>query len=288
MNSTLDNSFVERLRQILNNRYGKNLHIRQLLDTANVGSEEFSIRGADLHIPIRVNGFLLGTAVVPTALDLNAEKKQSVAQLVRMALEPAMYKWYLDQKEANLIEISKAEVSFDNIRIFGESPLPPIDEILAENLDELNKSPDGQLVSHIIHLDGKSVTTNKKVALQLHELTGRWAFVPFADVKAQLHSAQDLARLGAMTIYVEAVEDLNSAEQGLLTDYISEEHFGDVPLIVTSSSTEIDDLYKKKLSSTLLDEMSINCFEVDRAPLTADSLKEVLQLFFLKDGPYDA
>ncbi len=288
MNSTLDSSFVDRLRQILNSRYGKNLQIRQLLDTAQVGSDEFSIQGTDLHIPIRVNGFLLGTAVVPAALDLNAEKKQSVAQLIRMALEPAMYKWYLDQKEANLVEISKADVSFDNIRIFGESPLPPIDEILAENLDELNKGLDNQLVSHLIHLEGRSVTTNKKVALHLHELTGRWAFVPFADVKAQLQSTQDLAKLGAMTIYVEEAESLSLAEQDLLTNYISSEHFGETPLIVTSSSLEIDALYKRKICSTLLDNMSINCFEVDRAPLTIESLKEVLRLFFLKDGPYDA
>ena len=288
MNSTLDNSFVDRLRQLLNNRYGKQLHIRQLMDISDLESEDYAFRGSDLHIPIRVNGAVLGTAVVPSALDLNSEKKQSVAQLIRMALEPAMYKWYLDQKAANLEEISKAEVSFDNVRLFGETPLPSIDEILAENLDELNESLDGQLVSHLIHLEGRSATTNKKVALQLHELTGRWAFVPFADIKAQLHSSQDIAKLGAMTIFIESVEDLNAAEQELLSDYISEEHYGEEPLIVTSSSVGVDELYKKKLSTLLLDEMAVNCFEVDRAPLTTEGLKEVLELFFLKDSPIDA
>lgn len=283
--STLDSSFVDRLKQILASRYGKGLYIRQLLDISELtpGDDTFT-RGKDLHIPISVKGNFLGTAVVPSADDLSSEKRGGIAQLVRMVLEPAMYKWYLDQKEANLEELNKAQPDLQNIRLFGET-LPSLDELLDGGQDLPHHGPDNELVSHLIHLDGRSEINNKKVALQLHELSGRWAFVPFADIKGQLHSSMDIARLGGMTIFIEHAESLNEAEQELLMEYISEEHLPDEPLIITSSQKNLDELSEASLNSQFVDEMSVNCFEVDRAPLTSQGLKEVLELFFLKDSP---
>lgn len=289
MLTTLDSSFVERLKQILANRYGKGLQIRQLMDLSDISdAEEMFTRGRGLHIPIRVNGNFLGTAVVPSADDLNSEKRSGVAQLVKMVLEPAMYKWYLDQKEANLEELNKIQPNLDNVRLFGES-LPSIEDILNDESPDLNESPANELVSHLIHFEGRSENNNKKIALQLHELTGRWAFVPFNDIKGQLHSSMDIARMGGMTIFVENVENLNASEQELLMEYISEDHLADEPLIVTSSLKNLDELNAvSTLDSKFVDELSVNCFEVDRAPLTAQGLKEVLELFFLKDSPTNA
>lgn len=198
-----------------------------------------------------------------------------------------MYKWYLDQKEANLEELSKAQPNLENIHLFGEE-LPSLDDILEEDKDLPNQSPASELVSHLIHLDGRSENSNKKVALQLHELSGRWAFVPFADIKGQLHSSMDIARLGGMTIFIENAESLNEAEQELLMEYISEEHLPDEPLIITSSQKSLDELSASSLDPKFVDEISVNCFEVDRAPLTSQGLKEVLELFFLKDSPTNA
>lgn len=289
MQTTLDSTFINRLRQMIADRYGKGLQIRQLMDLTEVDLEDDCFtRGQDLHIPIKVNGAVLGTAIVPSADDLNEKGRQGITQLVRMALEPALYKWYLEQKEANLQEISKAHLELDNVRLFGEERLPNIDDILTENPEVLNEGPAQELVSHLIHLQGRSELTNKKIALQLHEMTGRWAFVPFADIKNQLHSAQDIARMGAMTIFVDKVENLNQPEQELLTDYISEERFSDEPIIVTSSSFSIEDLSQSSFSDKLHDEMSVNCFEVDKAPLSPEGLKEVLELFFMKDSSLDA
>lgn len=287
-NSTLNSSFVNRLRQILESRYGKGLQIRQLMDIAELRSEEAFTRGRDLHIPIQVNGAYLGTAVVPGADDLNSERRQGVAQLVRMVLEPAMYKWYLDQRESNLEEISKAHLNLENVRLFGEPRPPTMDEILEEQLKHINQGPTGELISHLIHLEGHSENTNKKVALYLHDLTGRWAFVPFNDIKAQLHSSQDIAKLGAMTIFIEKIDELSSFEQSLLLEYVAEDRAADEPLLITSSTMQLDALASSNLNAHLIDELSVNSFEVDRAPLSTQSLKEVLELFFLKEKPLDA
>ncbi|MNJ91201.1 hypothetical protein D3C87_88480 [compost metagenome] len=288
LNSSLDSTFVDRLKEILASRYGKGLQIRQLMDLNEMDADaNLFRRGHDLHIPLKVNGAFLGTAVVPSADDLDEEKQTSIAQLVRMVLEPAMYRWYLEQRENNLQEINKANLTLDNVRLFGEEPLPDIDELLKseEALEEyLDKS---ELISHLIHLEGVSENTNKKVALQLHEMTSRWAFVPFNDIKGQLHSSADISKLGEMTIFIERVEDLNDAEQELLLEYLEEERSPSEPLIVTSSRLKLSDLGRlETLKGHLMDEISVNNFEVDRAPLTSQGLKEVLELFFLKDEPF--
>lgn len=274
-NSALNSSFVNRLKQILESRYGKGLQIRQLMDLNELQSSEAFTRGRDLHIPIQVNGSLLGTAVVPSADDLNQEKRQGVTQLVRMVLEPAMYRWYLEQKESNLEELSKAEPNLENVRVFGDEP----------ELVEPYESPASELISHLIHLEGRSENTNKKIALQLHELTGRWAFVPFNDIKSELETSEDIAKLGAMTIFVEKVEELTPSEQELLLNYITENRSEEEPLILTTSTLKLNDLNAVNIVSNFLDEISINCFEVDRAPVNKETLKEVLELFFLKDSP---
>lgn len=286
-NSTLDSSFVNRLKQILANRYGKGLHIRQLLDLSENHAQDLFTRGNDLHIPIRVNSAFLGTAIVPSARDLDEEKRHGIAQLVRMVLEPAMYKWYLETRESNLTKITRAQLDLSNVRLFGEKPLPSFesDEM------ELNESPgtaESELNTSLIHLEGSNETINKKVALALHDLTTRWAFVPFNDIKGQLHSAQDISKMGAMTIFVENVEDLNSAEQELLMEYISEHQYFEGPLVITSSLRELNELSQGHLEPKFVKEMSANCFEVDRAPLTNQGLKEVLELFFMKDPLLDA
>ncbi|MNS47357.1 hypothetical protein D3C72_798840 [compost metagenome] len=201
-----------------------------------------------------------------------------------MVLEPAMYRWYLEQKENNLVEINKALPNVEKIQLFGEE-LPPIEE---EAFEEIEASH-SQLVTSLIHLEGRFETTNKKVALQLHEMTSRWAFVPFNDIKGQLHSSADIAKLGEMTIFIEKLEDLNPAEQELLLEYLGEEHVVDEPLIVTSSKLSLEELASiSTMSAHLLDDVSVNTFEVDKAPMTTQGLKDVLELFFLKDQALDS
>jgi len=288
-NATLDNTFVDRLKKILANRYGKSLQVRRLMDLTEVDAhKEFFTKGRDLHIPIRVKGAFLGTAVVAAADDLNEEHRQGIADLIKMTLEPAMYQWYLIQKENNLEEISKAHLDVSNVRLFGED-MPSIDDVLDDKITGLENKPGHELISHLVHLEGSQQTMNKKVALQLHDMTSRWAFVPFNDIKGQLHSTQDFSKMGAMTVFVENIEDLNASEQELLLEYVSEDHGGDEPLIITSSRVSVDELGKKEgMNSRFVDEIGVNSFEVDKAPLTTQALKDVLELFFLKGQAFDS
>lgn len=279
-NSTLDSSFVNRLKQILADRYGKGLQIRQLMDlsTSDLNADDVIMKGNDLHITIRANEVFLGTAVVPAVNDLSKENRHSVTQLVRMVLEPAMYKWYLDTKEFNLYALKNNHLNFNNIRLFKRDSLSE---------EDLTESLTTQLMTHLIHLEGLSATTNKKMALQLHELTAGYAFVPLNDVKEQLQNSQDISRMGAMTIYVENVEALSLADQELLLEYANQKNSINTPLIVTSSSKKLTS-FSEAMNPSLVKKLSASCFDVSRAPLNTQGMKEVLELFFMSEPLLDA
>lgn len=280
LNRTLDNTPVLKLKKLIASRFGKSLEVRQLLDISGMGDDwAVTLRGRDLHIPIQVNGSILGTAIVADADDLDHTGRSDLTQMVQTVLEPTLYNWYLERKESNLNQLAEANFSTENLQLFGEE-LPDIAEIDQEIREMALKK--NQLVSNFIHLEGSNMLMIKKAALQLHEMTHRWAFVPFADIRSQITSALDLSRLGAMTIFIEKIEELDAEGQEILLEYIASPRSDEEPLIVTTSEKTPTELRKTALHSHLIDEMEVNVFEVDRAPLTHAQLKEVLELFFLK------
>lgn len=281
---TFEDTSVTKLRQLLASRYGKGLEIRQLADLTNLDNDEsIHLKGSELHIPIQAEGNFLGTAVIPEARDLAEDKKSDIAQVVRMVLKPTLYNLYLERKENNLQQLADAQFSTENLQLFGED-LPSFDELLSDEtvLSESDSSK-AQLSSNLIHLDGTNVIMIKKAALQLHEMTHRWAFVPFNDVKDQLKTALDISKMGAMTIFTEEVSSLSTEDQALLLEYMDSPRSDAEPLIITSSRLSLAELRNSDLHPHLLDEIEVNSFEVDRAPLGYQSMKEVLELFFLGD-----
>lgn len=282
MMNTIDNNTISKLRQLVSSRYGKGVEIRQLSDLSGeaITSEETLsyMKGTALHIPISCNGARLGTAIVPNALDLNDEKKSGIAQVIRMVLEPTMYNWYLERKEANLEEINKANLEYSLTLNSPSDSEESFEEFIA---DDSVASP--QLLSNLIHLVGTNENLVKKVALQLHEMTHRWAFVPWSDVKDQIQKAEDILKMGAMTLFIDKIENLNDQEQDLLVEFLNQEHNDEHPLIITASKLSILEIENSlELQPALIDELSVNTFEVDRAPLSFQSLKEVLELFFFR------
>ncbi len=279
--SILDHTQIEKLKNILSERYGKTLHIRQLSDISALRNPESPFfKGSDLHIPIQVNGSFLGTAVIPGATDLEQTTKNDMSALVKMILEPTLHNWYLQQRENNIRELSRVDVELDNVRLFADMTN---DNELEEDYSDLNEKHSASLVSHIVHFHGLSSTNIKKAALQLHEITGRWAFVPFNDIKGQLHSSMDIARMGNMTIYIEEVSQLNEAEIELILNYLNDDVQVDTPLIITASTSSCKTLRSNSLNSQFVDELEINEFEMAKAPVEHNRLREVLELFFLKD-----
>ncbi len=295
LNQQLDRSAIEKLQKLIRNRFGKEIQLRQLTDIRLQDSlNDYHLIGEDLHVALKQNDQFLGTVVVPDALDLKKESRQQMTQMIRMVMEPTLYSWFLERKENNLKQINNFSFSTENLSVF--------EELLREETDLINDEDDieffnsdmevekdfeqrkkGKLISRLIHLTGKTETINRKVALQIHDMAHRWAFVPIQDIAPSLANVDDLRKLGALTIYAADIEKLDPKIQAILVAYLNEDNNDDEPLIIsTSIKTNFDLQVDESLVLDLKEQILINSFEVDQAPLSYNNLKEVLEMFFFK------
>ena len=275
----MDTSMLK-LKQLLSSRYGKGLELRPLMDMSKLArSNEAVVSGNDLFIPIIVEEQFLGTAVIPHGWELSEDKRKGIAQLVRMVLEPKLYNDFLERRESNLAAVQNLGFPDSNLVVFG-------DERPTEN-DQAYLLETTSFTTSLIHLQGKQESMIKKVALQIHEFSGRWAFVPFKDVQTELHTMMDFCNLGGVTLYVENVETLSAKSQDLLNEYLSSPRSLEEPLILTSSTVKLGNLGEFISAPILLEEMENTNLEIERAPLTSAALREVIELVFNHDEIQD-
>jgi hypothetical protein len=271
-----------KLKQILKSRYGKSIELRPVMDMAMLKtSSEALVHGNDLYIPIVVSEQFLGTAVVPHGWELCDENKKTIAELVRMVLEPKLYTEFLERRESNLRIVSSLEISAENLSLFGDDA-----DSIVENSESAN-AEERPFNTSLIHLQGRQAQMVKKVAFQIHEFSARWAFVPFEDVGQEIKTVLDLCALGGMTLFVENVEQLSQGHQTILAEYVLAPRNLDEPLVITSSSLDLAELPSLVTNETLLNHFSQVHLEVERAPLNSTILRELLDLFFIRDGHQD-
>jgi hypothetical protein len=270
-----------KLKKMLHSRYGKGFELRPLMDMSLLTkTTETLISGNDLFIPIMVEEQFLGTAVIPHGWELCEDKRKGIAQLVRMILEPKLYNQFLERRESNLKCLQGLNFPETNLAVFG-------DDNTGETVDAVFEIDSNSSTTALIHLLGRQNQLIKKVALQIHDFSSRWAFVPFEDVKNDIHTVVDICNLGGMTLFVENIETLPTAYQNLLAEYLSSPRSLEEPLILTSSLIPLDEMHQYISSPTLLKDMTSVNLEVERAPLNSAVLRDVVELIFNRDETQD-
>lgn len=239
---------VEKLNDMIKHRYGKGLSIRRLMGVEQNLSEETSLRGEDLCIPIFVKNIFLGYGLVHEARDLSFEDQSQVTRLVRMILEPHLYSQHLEGT-INNIEIEKS----------------------------LIKGDASSSKTRGIFLFGSQFHLVQKMALEIHEISQNLSYLPFPDVASQVHSVQDLESLENSTLVVDLEKSLSITLQNILTDYVKRSSHG--PLIIFVGPKTSSHL---TLESELLVVLKTLEFSVDRMPLDKGSVNEILEMLYFK------
>lgn len=263
-----DDSSIVKLKTILMSRYGMGLEVRRVVDlNKNSRGVDSYLVGEQLHIPLRMEDNVLGTAVIPEAKALNSQARGDIADLVRMILEPTMYNWFLDTKEQNLNSIISLKHSTgDNFEIV--------------DLSSENDKP--AFITQVIHIQSQNAETRHKAAVEIHNFSERWAMIPFSDVSDQLQTADDVKQMGMISLFVPDIIQLSMREQKVLATYLEDDRENDGPLLLLGSgctSTEIAD------TSALIEEIKPDligcCFDLDRLPYGLSNIEEVLEMLFL-------
>lgn len=256
---------VQRLQGLLKHRYGKGLEVRFVVDSmmSKLNADSATVSSGDLFIPIQMHGTFLGLARVPSVQDLPATSIDAITEVVRLILEPALYRRYLDGQPV------KADV-------VGESGQTYFNRM--QLIDGGRPDTSGNIQPKAILLYSNNPHRINRVALRLHETTERWALLRYSDMKA-FGSIREIEALGKATIFVEDLLQLSPEEIVLLAQYLKTADSDHTPVIVIGSTRTLAEIeacnaYPVEITS----ELARFNAELDRWPQDEPTLKLALEL----------
>lgn len=273
----MNTTSVTRLRGILQSRYGKGLELSFINDTSSSETPEgsFSVRNGTLVIPISYEGKFLALAKVPKVSELTDSSSEAIAAIVKLILEPALYKWFLDNTLQNHSEVD----SYSNLHVVREN----------FNLNDTNLSDEGnhnqiQLPPDVVLLTTFNPNNVNKVAMQIHDLwSTRWAMVRWSDIRSQIATVRDIADLGKITILVEDIFNLSDDEKFLLNQWFKMANADSEPSLILGSNKTWSEINEEELlPEPLLRQTGFSQIDVDKLPVDRRLSNEAIQLLLDK------
>jgi hypothetical protein len=256
---------VDKLKRLVSSRFGKRLELRTMVQVDEFTHLEPQVRGQDLFIPIHEQKSFLGTAIVNDVSDVNSENQAQLAEMVKLILQPVLYKVFLARQEDNLKQT--ASVHFD------ATNLQPLDMPTQPEEKKIN------LLTSLIHFVGHDPLRLKKSALLVHEMTERWAFLSLSDIAVNIKSVDDLTQLGTATLFIEDPIQLTTKVQQILLDYLALPKASQELLVIIGSQQPLSVLREQStLDEKLLTLVGQQTLELGRAPLTEKGLRSALHL----------
>lgn len=267
LNAIMKAASVERLQGLLKSRYGKVMKINWMKQVSSLDfiDGDHEVKNSDLHIPIQVHQHYFATAIVEKVQGLNQEDHMMISQLVKMVLEPEFYSWYLSQVSHN----SQSSINQDNV----VSIYNPQTEMESDDEEQETNS------TSIMCLQAQNPNLIPRMANEVHEISGRWAFLRFKDIQGQVQSADDLKQLGSLTLMVDDVLELSPTQQELIFQFLNSSNSADHPLMVIGSSSTVEHLETEDMiHKGLAQMMKSHRLEVDRLPRNTELLHEALEI----------
>ena len=170
----------------------------------------------------------------------------SKLELIKMILEPVFFSAYLDQQEQN------------------------------QKAHRIQQHP-SDLSGQVILLESNSPFSILKYAIEIQDITERWAHMPYFSIKSQITRVSDLFELGRVVISIDDILTLNGEEQMMLCEFLLKADPTLHPLIVIGTSTESSlSIIDQHLASVLNDKR----IQLQSLPLETKKLRESLELFF--------
>ncbi len=241
---------LEKLNDMIKDRYGKGFSIRKLAAVEAEASTEMVIRGDDLYVPIYVKDIFLGFGMVHQALDLSLDQQKHVSKLIRMILEPELYSQHLERTIHNL-EIEKTMTAE------------------AEHHDH----------KKLIFVFGHQAIRVQKISMEIHEISNNFSLLPIQDISTQLKSGADILALSGSTLSVNLELGLSLDLEKVILDYLKQDQSGAL-LIFTSSRPSYQLLEAQLISSEMHEFLKDHEFSVDRLPIEKNMLKDVLEMMY--------
>lgn len=257
--------------QLIEEKYGKTLQFRSLKLIDNQSKLAYQ-HGDDFIIPLSLKNFDLGDIIVSRGSFLDEQQKTEVVDLVKFLIEPQIYNHHLKNTEQNILN-QKNAAAIEKNKVVNLFP----------QISDTKKT-----LSKIIHLKSHIEQTRVKVALKIHEMSGRNLFVRLSDVISTMTSVEDLLSLSDTTILIEDIETISASMMQILESFLtqsSEANDDAGPLLLVGSSLTLEALEEKSWTQAVKDDLMGFYFDIDRVPMSQQTSKEILELLFFEiDG----
>ncbi len=280
-------SLVTRLAKIIKARYDAEISFSWLSDLspesrAALVSETGSVKGSteaplSYVFPVFSHYRLVGQVVVKGPRGLNSSKAEDeMRDLVELFLDHNLA--LSDQIETldmiqSQLESAQASVDTDNVIPIRRSKTNP------ELKGALRSKPKPRIGFALpTFIEGLSYADMRNLALEIHELSGRYAFLHLSDLAWT--SRDELADLGPITLYVPDIGLLTFEEQRKLGEHLRSRPGVDTPQFIFGSLSTYKELRESNLvDSPLLEAVSVCRLIMDR-PFIEYKKAGIAELFF--------
>ena len=250
--------------------------------SADVSSSlPFYIEGRDhgrFGFPVRIKGTVAGLAVVEGFSQARPDQLIHLAELVSLVLEYGL----MHEERVEGLRALEERTVLGEVKAANVIPLRPLRNLHADYMDIQNELPSirdvrpSSLTSTPLLIETKSGFPLQRIALEIHELSGRWAMFNIEDMPSDfLNSREGLKELGAVTIFIRDLETLSVNQQLKLGEYLATIPSTEMPQIIAglNGSAELVENERRVLPHL----MSLFC--VSNLPWTAQTPTQVTREF---------
>jgi len=197
--------------------------------------------------PVRREGQLMGLAVVREFKDSRPQRLLLLAELMTMVLDYGVRAG--DRSE-------KLRVIEERMEQFNESsniiPLRPARFERVLQVTETEIAPADPLSSPLLESPLLLISEDQfpvnRIAVEIHEMSGRWAFISAEDVPSEtFNSRESIEQLGGLTLFIRDIAKLTTNQQLKLAEYLGRASSEDTPHVIAGATMSVDDLVHQNL-----------------------------------------
>ncbi len=233
-----------------------------------------SLQADSFGFPINHDGQFAGFVVVHGMKEARPKKLLLLAELVSMVLEYGLKQEDRRERlrliEERLFLMDEKMNSNSNIIPLRPARFEKVLEVT--ELDFETEVPASPLVTVPLLLQVDPTFPLHRVALEIHNMSRRWAFLNLTDLPSDILKSKDgLAQLGAITLFISDLSKLSTEEQIRLAEYLASKPGDDAPQVIAGVIENVEQL---ELSGRLMAHLTEH-FMVSKLEFTSKSSSQV-------------
>lgn len=202
-----------------------------------------SLQADSFGFPINHGGEFAGFVVVHGMKEARPKKLLLLAELVSMVLE---YGLKQEDRRERLRMIEERLFLMEDANTTNVIPLRParFERVLeVTEMDFDSEVPASPLITKPLLLQTAPNFPLHRVALEIHNMSRRWAFLSLTDLPSDiLSSKENLRQLGGITLFIPNLAALTTEQQIRLAEYLATKPMEDAPQVVAGVNEDVEQL----------------------------------------------